>query len=69
VYALKETVVGLSDQKRLDMMRNVALSREVTNAHKVLVGKPAGLGVIGRIILKWISKKVEGAACFLFGPG
>jgi len=25
-------------------------------------------GVIGRIILKWMSSKVEGLECFLFGP-
>jgi hypothetical protein len=38
----------------------VAFVGERRNAYRVLVGRPEGLSIAVRMMLKWISKKQEG---------
>jgi hypothetical protein len=49
--------------RKMTTLRHVARMREMRNVYKILIGQPDGkrtledLGLGGKIILKWISRK------------
>jgi hypothetical protein len=59
LYSLPN-VVWVVKSRRMKLVGREAHMGEESGVHRVLVGKPEGKSLLGRIILSWIFRKLEG---------